>query len=65
MENTCVALEPMENVMKKQVLHWNVLKTIGKHRCCLGTYGKHKENTNVALESMENTWKTNGKHNVA
>ena len=48
----------MENEKKTQVLRMNLLKTIGKLRCCVGTYENRKENTCVALESIENTMKT-------
>ena len=39
-ENIGFALEPIE--------------TQRKHRCCVGTYGKHIENTCVASEPIEN-----------
>ena len=33
------------NSMKTYVLHKNIKNTLKKHRCCVGTYGKRKENT--------------------
>ena len=40
------------------MLQWNLWKTQGKHTCCMGTCGKRKENTGVALEPMEKATKT-------
>ena len=74
-ENMCFARVPIENVRKTQVLRKNLLKTQRQHtfyigtlenatnkKCCVGTYGKRKENTHVAREPMENDNKTNALH---
>ena len=50
-----IAWKPMENNLKTHVLRGNQWKTQGKRRCCVGTYGKHKENTGFVMELMENS----------
>ena len=54
----CFAYEPIENGTKTLVLRWNLWKTQRKHKCCVGTYRKRKENRRSALEPMENERKT-------
>ena len=40
-ENTRFPLEPMENIRATHVFYRNLWKTLRKHKCSIGTYGKH------------------------
>ena len=52
-ENAWFYFELIEKRKETCVLHWNRLKTQGKHVFCVGTNGKRKENTAFALEHIE------------
>ena len=52
-ENIVFVLEFIENERKTCVSRGNIKQN--KKRCCVGTYGKRKENTCVALEYKKRT----------
>ena len=60
MENAHVHSKANVNKLKAQVLRRNILKTQGKHRFCVGTYWKRKENYRVAREPIKNAKKNTG-----